>query len=379
MSNTLPPGLSSDMPSSLPIARYRFTAQLRQSLRLPDYAGSLLRGQFGAALRHLACMTRQPSCGGCPLQASCPYTRIFEALPPPDGHKLQAFSAIPNAYVVEPPPPVTARPPAGSPHPAQYEAGQELVFYMVLAGAALEQLALVIYAWQRVLAHGLTKNRSMADLAQVEWVDSDGAPHLIWSAGQPRIAKHPAWLYLPPAPETNALQLHIHTPMRLQQQGHPIRPAHLTPRALLATLARRVALVLEFHVGQPQWGDLVPGISDQVQQLHDSRELHWFDWVRYSSRQRQEMTLGGVLGRWVLHGSAEILASAWPWLWLGQWLHVGKNASFGMGGYVLEQPLSPFGIFRPFRFRHNQARTQSCRGCRFRHIPASLISAYTDH
>ena len=84
--------------AELPIARYRFTARLRQNLRLPDYAGSLLRGQFGAALRHLACMTRQTVCGGCPLQASCPYTRIFEALPP-QGHALQAFSAIPNAYV----------------------------------------------------------------------------------------------------------------------------------------------------------------------------------------------------------------------------------------------------------------------------------------
>jgi len=325
------------MPISIPIARYRFTARLRQSLRLPDYAGSLLRGLFGAALRHLACMTRQSTCGGCPVQASCPYTRIFEPMPPPDGHKLQAFNAIPSAYVVEPPPPVTTRTSAGSAYPAQLEEGQELVFDMVLTGVALEQMALVIYAWQRALAHGLTKSRCPADLMKVEWVDCTGTPHLIWSIEQPRIPGHPAYLNLPPAPEANALQLHIYSPMRLQQQGHPIKPAHLTPRALLTTLARRVALVLEFHANQPQWGALVSGISEQAQQLHDSRELHWFDWVRYSSRQRQEMTLGGVLGRWTLRGPAEIMTSIWPWLWLGQWLHVGKNASFGMGGYVLEQ------------------------------------------
>ena len=319
----------------LPIARYRFTARARQCLRLPDYAGSLLRGQFGAALRQLACMTRQPTCKGCPLQTSCPYTRIFEALPP-TGHKLQAFSAIPNAYVVEPPQPVTARIPTGSSHPAQYEAGQELVFHMVLTGAALEQLALVIYAWQRALAHGLTKSRSEAELIRVEWIDSAGTPHLVWSVEQPRIADHPASLHIPAAPATSALQLHIHTPMRLQQQGHPIKPADLNPRTLLTTLARRIALVLEFHSSQPQWGALVPGLSAQTQQLSDERELRWFDWTRYSSRQRQEMTLGGVLGRWTLHGPADILASTWPWLWLGQWLHVGKNASFGMGGYTLE-------------------------------------------
>jgi hypothetical protein len=325
---------------ALPIARYRFTARVRESLRLPDYAGSLLRGQFGAALRQLACMTRQPTCGGCPLQTSCPYIRIFEALPPADGHKLQAFNAIPNAYVVEPPPPVTDRVPADSPHPAHYEAGQELVFHMVLTGAALEQLALVIYAWQRALAHGLTKSRSPADLIQVEWIDGAGMPELIWSADQPRIAEHAARLHPPPAPTASALQLNIHTPLRLQQQGRPIKPADLTPKTLLTTLARRVALVLEFHASQPQWGALVPGLSAQSQQLSDDRELRWFDWVRYSSRQRQEMTLGGVLGRWTLRGSTETLAVIWPWLWLGQWLHVGKNASFGMGGYVLTPSLT---------------------------------------
>ena len=52
----------------LPIARYRFSARVVDALALPPYAGSLLRGQFGAALRQLACMTRQPSCGGCPLR-----------------------------------------------------------------------------------------------------------------------------------------------------------------------------------------------------------------------------------------------------------------------------------------------------------------------
>jgi CRISPR/Cas system endoribonuclease Cas6 (RAMP superfamily) len=26
----------------------------------------------------------------------------------------------------------------------------------------------------------------------------------------------------------------------------------------------------------------------------------------------------------------------WPWLWLGQWLHIGKNATMGMGGYTMD-------------------------------------------
>ena len=71
------------MNGSLPLARYRFTAIAQAPLQLPPYAGSLLRGQFGASLRQVACMTRQPTCGGCPLLATCPYSRIFEAPAPP--------------------------------------------------------------------------------------------------------------------------------------------------------------------------------------------------------------------------------------------------------------------------------------------------------
>lgn len=315
------------MPEKIPLARYRLTALLRHPLRLPDYAGSLLRGQFGAALRGVACMTRQPACGGCPLLATCPYTRIFEA-PPPPAHSLQKFSAIPNAYVIEPPP-IGVR---------DLPVGAVLSFHMVLAGDALAQLALVIFAWQRALAQGLTASRSAADLLAVEWVDADGAAHPVWHRDAPVLADHPTVLPLPAAPagSPGAITLHIHTPLRLQQQGQPLRADQLTPRALLAAVARRVALVMEFHAHQPDWGQHVTEVVRLSESLSDSRDLQWHDWTRYSSRQQQEMTLGGVLGRWTLHGSPDTLAALWPWLWLGQWLHVGKNATMGMGGYTLE-------------------------------------------
>ena len=42
------------------------------------------------------------------------------------------------------------------------------------------------------------------------------------------------------------------------------------------------------------------------------------------------MTLGGVLGQWRIEGELGPIAH---WLWLGQWLHAGKNATMGLGGY----------------------------------------------
>lgn len=318
---------------ALPIARYRFSARVVDALQLPPYAGSLLRGQFGAALRHLACMTRQPTCANCPLLQTCPYTRIFEA-PAPEQHQLQRFSAIPNAYVVEPPPPAINGP--QHTNDRWLQAGQELVFHMVLTGYALEQLPLVIFAWQRALTRGLTKNRSRLELGQVQWEDINGQLHPVWNTTQPQIQPHAASLVIPTLPVgTAALHLHFHTPLRLQHQGHALPPGRLTPRALISHLARRTALMLEFHAGQAHWGTQVPATVALADQLGDERQLRWFDWTRYSSRQQQEMALGGAVGQWQLHASTDTLAQLWPWLWLGQWLHVGKNASFGLGGYRL--------------------------------------------
>lgn len=315
---------------TLPLARYRFTARVDDPLPLPDYAGSLLRGQFGAALRDVACMTRQPTCPGCPLLATCPYSRIFEAPPPPRGqHALQDFSQIPNPYVIEPP----------APGARVLAPGDALQFHLVLIGHATEQLALVLFALQRALAQGLTRQRSRAMLQQVDWIDAEGAAHTVWTHEHPHLATHPTTLQPPPPPTLHdGITLQIHTPLRLQHQGRPLRPDQLTPRALLAALARRAALLMEFHASQTGWGEAARDTARLAEAVGDERSLQWFDWTRYSSRQRQEMTLGGVLGVWVLHAPADTLAALWPWLWLGQWLHAGKNASMGMGGYTLATP-----------------------------------------
>ena len=321
------------LPVAIPLARYRFTARMQHGVRLPEYAGSLLRGQFGAALRDVACMTRQPVCTCCPLLQTCPYTRIFEA-PAPATHALQKFSNIPNAYVIEPPP-------FGY---ATLEAGELLVFHMVLVGAALEQLALVVFAWQRALAAGLTPSRSAAELERVEHVNSDdtsdGVATVVWCRDQPSLTVHEASLEIPAAPlHLKRINLDIHTPMRLQSQGQPLRADQLTARAVVSAMARRVALVLEFHAAQTQWGAQVPPLVELARALDVQHDLNWQDWTRYSSRQKQVMTLGGVMGRWTLLGDTQALATLWPWLWLGQWLHVGKNATMGMGAYTLKGSL----------------------------------------
>ncbi len=68
---------------------------------------------------------------------------------------------------------------------------------------------------------------------------------------------------------------------------------------------------------------------DQVE--IEATALRWVEWTRYSSRQRTHMQLGGLLGQLRLSGPG--VAPLWPLIALGQWLHLGKNTSFGLGRY----------------------------------------------
>jgi hypothetical protein len=151
-----------------------------------------------------------------------------------------------------------------------------------------------------------------------------------------RLLPHSARLALPAGPMAAAgtAHLHFHTPLRLQHDGRPLRPAELGPRKLVADLLRRCNLMLDLHLGiRPAPFDAPALVAHAATLADDRADLRWREDARYSSRQRQQLPLGGVLGRWTLQGD---LAPLLPWLWLGQWLHLGKGATMGLGGYRLE-------------------------------------------
>jgi hypothetical protein len=304
----------------LPVARYRFAFRMADDLPLPEYSGSLLRGQFGAALRRTACMTGARECPPCPLYRTCPYPAIFEA-PPPEAHALQRFSEIPNPYVIEPPP-------LGTRH---IGAGELMSFHIVLVGRALDQLPLIAYALQRAFAYGIGRTKSRGWIEDIAVEAPDGWESLCDFA-QSRIYPHEQKLAVPYLPRVDAVTLKITTPLRLQNQGHPIPPERLRPRTLFTALLRRASLLFELHAALPGLAGDASHLAASADRLTDHRRLRWKDWTRFSSRQKQEMTLGGAIGEWQLSGDLEELL---PWFWLGQWLHAGKNAVMGMGAYSL--------------------------------------------
>jgi hypothetical protein len=300
-----------------PVARYHFVFTAQTPIRLPEYAGSMLRGAFGHALRGVACMTREPSCPVCPLYATCPYTLLFEP-PPPSVHALQRFTAVPTPYVIEPPPWGTRL----------YQPGEELVFGMTLFGHALEKLTLIVFAWQRAFARGV--GQGAAVLRDVRRITAQGEES-VYDAEAKRIIGHEQRLVLPPL-DGEDFCLTFVTPLRLQENGKTLPPEGVTARALLLALVRRTSLLAEFHAC------FIPGydfreMNNLAADIVLFRDLRWRHWERWSNRQKQKMTLNGLTGVINLYAVPALFHEA---LQIGQWVHLGKNTAFGLGGYTLE-------------------------------------------
>ena len=305
----------------LPFERVRFQLEALDPIRLPGYSGSAFRGLLGHSLRRSVCVTRAPNCDGCLLRQHCVYSTFFEspALPAQAG---QRYSALPHPFVLEPPPAGQRVIPPGDP----------LSLGMTLIGPAAELLPYLIHALQRAGERGLGRENARFRLLGVEQEIQTGSEQ--WqSVYDSQAGVLEGFRSQPPAlgPAPSALSLALITPLRLKQQGHYLGVQQLDARALLGTLARRVALLMEHYQPEaeaPDWGPLQPAI-DQVQL--ERADLRWVDWRRYSSRQRTQMQLGGLLGSLQLSGPG--LPALWPLIALGQWLHLGKNTSFGLGRY----------------------------------------------
>ena len=298
---------------SLPIARYQFTFTVTEPIQLPEYAGSTLRGAFGWALRKIACMTKQAECKGCPLYRTCPYTNIFET-PAPTEHELQKFSQVPNGYMIEPP----------DWGERVYISGEKLQFSLVLFGRLIDQLPLIAFAFKRAFEYNVGRGKAhLLDISAFNENAEKFEPILV----NGNIIEHHKSVKFPEC-FTNNAEIEISTPLRLQENSKPLNEKEINVERFFISLAKRIALLSEFHF-KPFDLDF-ESVKNQIAQTEDKKYLKWQDGTRYSSRQDQKMKLGGVVGKWQFKNLSLELSKL---LYIGQWLHCGKNATFGLGKY----------------------------------------------
>ncbi|MDO4776203.1 MAG: CRISPR system precrRNA processing endoribonuclease RAMP protein Cas6 [Cardiobacteriaceae bacterium] len=306
------------LPDELPIARYRYTFTITRTLRAPVYAGSALRGAFGHALRRASVPRAHKIVPE--LLASSPYAQLFEPAPRPD-IGLANPATIPPPYLIEP---------VAFGESRDYLPGSRYQFDMVLLGQARHYLPLISYAWQQAfrgrdgIAHG---QGELADIA----IERDNHWYSIYDGE--RVEEHANTIRLP-SETPNTLTLHLRTPLRLQQNGTALGTHRIDAQTLLTHMLRRLSLVCQLHFNLTPQADFA-ALKARAAEVESHHDLHWHDWTRYSNRQKQSMQLGGLMGHWHLANLTPEHSRA---LQIGQWLHLGKNTTFGLGRYTLDTP-----------------------------------------
>jgi hypothetical protein len=298
--------------SRLFMTRYELLVRCSGDLDLPAFAGNALRGAFGAALRELSCLTGAPDCGACPIVAQCPYPLWIEPRAPQVG-LLPRGATVPPPWVIE-------TPKGGK---RCYRAGEEFVFSFVVFGRAHKELSLCLLAFRRALFRGIGQER-----VPLEMVGVREAGQEYWAAPSEFVPRPPEALVVPPVP--TPVRLRFETPVSIVRSGRTLGPETLRFGDLFSALQRRLGL-LESCYGEssPAW-DYRAHLLEAESCTWRGKDLQRVNLSRYSHRQHQAMHWWGITGEYTLESLPDAL---WPILYRGQWSHIGKHASFGLGEY----------------------------------------------
>lgn len=302
-----------------------------EKIVLPPYKGSALRGGFGSIFRKAVCVLKKETCLNCLLKDQCSYSYIFETSPPRDKESLilEKYEAIPKPFVIEPP----------KEKKAIYEKGERIKFNLILIGKAINYLPYFIIVFDELGRSGLGKGKGRFYLRDIwendclVYSDEKKALKII----EPEAIEVPDHIYFNKGVDGEGddskmvITLEFLTPLRIKYQ----RDLVVVPEfhILIRNILRRLWLLYYFHgeMKEPAWNHREIIEASKEVKIKEN-ELKWFDWQRYSGRQKTKMILGGLLGRITYEGK---ILPFMPLLRAGEIFHVGKGTAFGLGEYAI--------------------------------------------
>ncbi|NOY65722.1 MAG: CRISPR system precrRNA processing endoribonuclease RAMP protein Cas6 [Nitrospirae bacterium] len=317
----------------IPYNRFSLILQAEEEITLPAYKGATLRGAFGVAFKRIVCALRKEDCSECLLSGRCIYFQIFEARAEGE-NPLGRVKTIPKPFVIDPP----------DDEKNLFVQGEALKFTLTLIGKATEYIPYFIYTFDELGRMGIGRKRGRYILREVIDLDSNTTVYnhdrkILEAVERKTIDLSEAIEdFIHPAVKDNDTELTVRavTPIRIKYGRH--YTAELEFHILIRQLLRRLFLLWYFH------GDYDSEYYETIREYHKNAirlaekvrtkkaSLYWYDWERYSTRQKARMKLGGVLGSVTYAGPVEPFNA---FLKAGEIFHVGKGTTFGLGKYIL--------------------------------------------
>jgi len=327
------------MHSGFSLHHFRFHLEPKAPLHMPAYnKGNVIRGGFGSTFRRIVCHANCREPETCELRSVCPYTAVFQPFVPEGSEKISKNRDIPRPFVIKPPLETKET----------YLPGEPFSFDLVLVGKIKEYLPYFIVTFKELSQAGLGRNRAPVELVGVDHVGPacqaagrrDGIEVPVYTK-EDNLVRPPteaiSWADLCSSHSSNngsanvtRVTLRFLTPAMLRADGLLARRPAFGP--LAKRLRDRINALSYFYCGAgleidfKAFGEL----AEKIVTVSDSTS--WVESSRYSRRREVTHDLSGFVGEVTFEGE---LGTFLPYLKLGEYLHVGKNAVFGNGWYEI--------------------------------------------
>jgi len=306
----------------MPLARFRFTLKATSPIILPLYKGAVFRGAFGGVFRRIVCANPRGECADCLLIERCLYPSVFEAKPPPDFPDAEKFTPAPPPFVLNPP--LTNR--------QLFHRNENLKFDLVLMGRFVDAMPYFVYTFTEIGRRGIGRDRGTFILDRIDHINGHTATPIYNNDSQKltTISTTENLTFEPENGLIDELTLDLLTPLRLKNKGR--LASRLSFPLLFERLLQRLALLFGLYGSNGKMPDLAVLIkkANQVRVTFDL--THWYEWERYSTRQKTSMKFGGLRGKITFSGE---LSEFMPLLRMGEQVNVGSGTSFGLGRFKI--------------------------------------------
>lgn len=314
------------------LSKYTFILTPKEELELPPYKGSTLRGGFGRIFHDLSCKDkRRNECRGCILRDKCPYSYIFDTSPQFDAPYLKKIEDIPRPFIIEPP----------FEEKTKIFPGETLNFNLILVGKAIDYLPYFVVAFKELGKVGIGKNRKKFLLEKIKANGFKNEEEIAIYSSEDEVIKAVeckfTWAEIIEKSrrqrgvlDSRYLTLKFITPTRIKYQDKFVSVPEF--HVIIRNLLRRISNLSYFHCGEKLNINFKYLIDQSTKIKTEKIDVNWVEWERYSFIQERRMKLGGFIGEVIYKGD---LSRFLPFLLLGEYIHVGKGATFGLGLYKL--------------------------------------------
>ncbi|MBE5924756.1 MAG: CRISPR system precrRNA processing endoribonuclease RAMP protein Cas6 [Lachnospiraceae bacterium] len=303
--------------------KLKFKVVMTEDTVLTKNKGSALRGGMGEMLLRANCI-RDRDCEKCDFEKECIVQRTMYS----KMDKRPSFMSEGDSvgYVLE-----------CYDHREQFVAGDELSFNLILFGKSIVYLSQYLNAFYALGRSGLGRNKSKFEVVEVQ--NSVGLPILDGTnVYMERYKVETLGNYINyrrkkllengniSGDDCGSFSIRFNNPLTVKYHGNFIK--EFSVDAVVKALIRRLYILQCFEEIE---SDLIDWYPKTLPVMKDE-EHYDVSIKRHSNRKKSDIVLKGIEGKMTIEKVSPVLLNL---LLAGEITHIGKNTSFGFGGYII--------------------------------------------